>query len=241
MPGGRRCLIALAACWTLFACTSEPTGAGGNQASEANGGEDGLATTPPDILLDPDHADWSEESPDSFRARFETNEGPFVIEVHRTWSPRGADHFYNLVRHGFYDDQRFSRVVEGFITQWGLSGDPEVTRAWKGRTIPDDPVVASNLRGYISYAMTGPDTRSTQVYISMVDNTRLDRQGFSPLGQVVEGMEVVDRLYSGYGEDAGGGMRAGNQGPVEEGGTAYLVEHYPELDFVIQARIESGS
>ena len=191
-----------------------------------------------EILLDPAHPAWREEAPDSFRARFETSKGTFIIEVYRAWAPIGADRFYNLLRHGFYDDQRFSRVVPGFIAQWGLSGDPEVTRAWTGQTIRDDTVVESNTKGAIAYAMTGPNTRLTQVYVSLVDNSRLDEQGFAPFGRVVEGMEVVDSLHDGYGEESGGGMRAGNQGPVEEGGNAYLQATYPELDYINRAFLE---
>lgn len=192
----------------------------------------------PNILLNPTHPGWQERAPESFRARFETNKGMFIIKVNRVWAPIGADHFYNLIRHGFYNDQRFTRVVPNFIVQWGLSGDPEVTRAWRKHNIPDDPVVESNTRGAVAYAMTGPDTRLTQVYISLVDNSRLDEQGFVPFGQVVEGMKVVNSLYHGYGEEAGGGMRAGNQGPIEQGGNAYLLANYPELDHINQAFVE---
>jgi homoserine O-acetyltransferase len=197
------------------------------------------AQTPPAILLSPDDARWSETAPESFRAVFETSEGTFIIDVQRAWAPIGADRFYNLIRHGFYDGVRFNRVIEGFIVQWGLSGFPDVTRVWKNRPIPDDPVRQSNERGTIAYAMTGPDTRTTQVYISMVDNSRLDAQGFSPFGRIVEGMDVVDRIYSGYGENAGGGVRAGNQGPIEREGNAWLDREFPLLDHIIRARIET--
>ena len=189
------------------------------------------------LLLEPDHPAWSEPAPDVFLAVFETSRGTFTIEVHRAWSPHGADHFHNLVRHGYYDGIRFNRVVAGFIAQWGLSGYPEVTRIWKGRPIPDDPVVESNVRGTIAFAMTGPDTRTTQVYINVVDNTRLDAQGFSPFGRVIEGLAVVDSLYSGYGENAGGGIRAGRQGPIETGGNHYLAREYPKLDSIVRAYI----
>ena len=199
------------------------------------GAEDGRSTR--DLLLLPDHPEWSRAAPNTFVARFVTSAGAFEIEVQREWAPHGADRFFNLCRLGFYDEVRFSRVVPDFIVQWGLNGVPAVTRAWKGRTIPDDSVRASNMRGRISYAMTGPDTRSTQVYISLVDNSRLDSTGFAPFGQVVEGMDVVDRLFGDYGEASGGGMRAGNQAPVEEGGNVYLNEHYPELDHIIRVEL----
>lgn len=193
----------------------------------------------PPILLDPGNPGWSEAAPAQFQAVFETTKGTFTIEVHRDWAPLGADRFYNLVRHGFYNEVRFNRVIAGFIVQWGVSGYPEVTRIWKARSIPDDPVRQSNTRGTIAYAMTGPDTRTTQVYISLADNSRLDAQGFAPFGRIVEGMDVVDQLYSGYGENAGGGVRAGRQGPIEEGGNAWLDREYPLLDHVIRARIET--
>jgi len=190
------------------------------------------------LLLNPGDPRWSERAPDLFRARFETSKGTFVIEVHHDWAPHGADRFYNLVRHGFYDGQRFTRVLEGYIAQWGLHGDPRVTAAWKDVTFPDDPVVQGNVRGTIGFAMRGPDDRQTQVYINLADNSRNDAQGFAAFGRVVDGMEVVDSLYPGYGEEAGGGMRARRQGPVEQGGNEYLAEHFPRLDHILTARIE---
>lgn len=189
------------------------------------------------MLLVPDDPAWEEPAPDSFRVALDTSEGRFVIAVHRRWAPVGADRFYNLVRHGYYDDSRFNRVVEGFIAQFGLAGDPAVTAVWLDRTIQDDPVRESNLRGRIAYAMTGPDTRATQVYISLIDNVRLDSTGFAPFGEVVEGMEIVDRLHSGYGENAGGGMRAGNQGRIIAEGNAHLDRDFPLLDRIVSARI----
>lgn len=180
---------------------------------------------------------WHREAPNTFTARFESSQGAFVIEVHRDWAPHGADRFYNLVRNGFYDDLRFTRVVPGFIAQFGLHNDPRVTALWKTQTIPDDPVKQSNKRGFAAFAMTGPNTRTTHVYISTVDNSRLDEQGFAPFGQVIEGMDVVDRLYSGYGENSGGGLRGGKQGPIETGGKAYILENYPKLDYIIRATI----
>lgn len=189
------------------------------------------------LLLRPDDRAWYEPAPDSFRVAFETSKGRFVIEAHRGWAPVGADRFYNLVRHGYYDDSRFYRVVAGFIVQFGLAGDPAVTAVWLDRTIEDDPVRETNTRGRIAYAMTGPDTRATQVYISLIDNVRLDSTGFAPFGEVVEGMEVVDRLYAGYGETAGGGMRAGNQGRIIAEGNARLDRDFPFLDRIFLARI----
>jgi len=190
------------------------------------------------ILLDPDHPAWSEPAPDTFRTRFETTKGDFVIQVVRAWAPLGADRFYNLVRHGYYDDARFHRTVPDFIVQWGLAGDPDVTASWMDRVLLDDPVVATNTRGSIAYAFTEPGTRSMQIFISLVDLTRLDAGGFAPFGQVLEGMDVVDALYSGYGEESGGGMRAGAQDSVVAGGNAYLDRAFPELDRMIKVTIE---
>jgi homoserine O-acetyltransferase len=189
------------------------------------------------VLLDPSHAEWMRPSPDSFRARIETNRGTFVIAVRREWSPNGADRFYNLVRHGYYDDSRVSRVVAGFIAQFGIAGDPAVNAAWRGRTINDDPVRTSNARGTIAFAMTGPHTRLTQLFISVADNSRLDVQGFAPLGRVIEGMDVVDAIHSDYGESAGGGMRAGGQGLLLAGGNAYIDRMFPNLDRIVRASI----
>jgi len=192
----------------------------------------------PPILLDPDHPAWSEAAPDTFEVHVETTRGTFVIGVVRAWAPRGADRFYNLVRHGYYDDVRFHRVVPDFITQWGVSGDPELNAVWYERGMPDDPVVWTNVRGTIAYAFTEPGTRATQVYINMVDNTRLDADGFAPFGRVVEGMEsVVDSIYSGYGEESGGGVRRGDQSRIVAEGNAYLDARFPELDRLIRARV----
>jgi cyclophilin family peptidyl-prolyl cis-trans isomerase len=180
-------------------------------------------------------------APEVFRVRFETTQGPFVVEVHREWAPQGADRFHALVSSGFFDDSRFFRVVAGFIAQFGVAGDPKVTAAWKDKTIPDDPVrqsnTQSNTRGTIAYAMTGPNTRATQLYVNLADNSRLDAQGFAPIGRVTSGMEVVDRLYSGYGEKSGGGMRGGKQGEMLKGGNAWLDANFPKLDHLLRARL----
>jgi len=169
--------------------------------------------------------------------RFETSQGVFVVETHRDWAPRGVDRFLELVAAGFFDDSRLFRVVAGFISQFGLPGDPAVNAAWKDKAIPDDPVRQCNVRGTIAFAMTGPDTRSTQLYINLADNSRLDAQGFAPIGRVVEGMDVVDRLYAGYGEGAGGGLRGGKQGKILAGGNAHLDAEFPKLDRILRVRI----
>jgi cyclophilin family peptidyl-prolyl cis-trans isomerase len=196
--------------------------------------ESGLARA---LLLDPGHAEWSQPAPPTARARFETSKGPIVLELVREWAPLGVDRFYNLVRLGFYDDARFHRVSNGYIVQFGLSGDPAVTAAWRGHELPDDPPRSRNRRGTFAFAMKGPSTRLTQVYINLADNSRNDDEAFSILGTVVEGMAVLDSLYSGYGESSGSGMRQGRQSPIEEGGNAYLDRQYPLLDRILRACI----
>ena len=185
-------------------------------------------------LLDPSRA--TERAPDRFRVRFETTKGPFVVEVTRAWAPRGADRFYNLVRAGYYDDVAFFRVIEGFMVQFGINGDPAVNAAWQEARIPDDPVTQSNRRGMVTYAMAGPDTRTTQLFINFRDNKGLDSQGFAPFGAVVEGLAVVDSLYAGYGEGAPRGLGP-DQGRTQAEGNAYLRSSFPKLDFVKTARV----
>ena len=165
----------------------------------------------------------------------ETSQGEFVIAVHSEWAPLGAERFLALVESGYYDDARFHRVVPDFIVQWGLAGDPALTAEWMNAYIPDDPVAASNTRGRIAFAFTDPGTRATQVYINLVDNVRLDSTGFAPFGEIVSGMEVVDALYSGYGENSGGGLRRGDQTRIVTEGNLHLDREYPLLDRLIRA------
>lgn len=187
-----------------------------------------------DALRDP--ASLNETAPASYRARFETTKGPFVIEVTREAAPRGADRFYNLVKNGFYDDVAFFRAIENFMVQFGIHGDPEIAARWRGATFPDDEVKGTNTRGTISFATSGPNSRTTQVFINYKDNTNLDRMGFAPFGRVVEGMEVVDSLYKGYGEGAPRG-RGPSQGRIQNEGNEYLRRDFPELDWVKSATI----
>lgn len=176
------------------------------------------------------------QAPEVFRVRFETSRGPFVVEAQRSWSPAGADRFHNLVRNRFYDDTRFFRVVNRFMVQFGISGDPKVSEAWRERFIRDDQVLHSNERGTVTFATSGPDERSTQLFINYADNRFLDRQGFAPIGRVVEGMEVVDSLFAGYGEGPpmGGGP---DQGRITDEGNEYLKREFPRLDYITSARI----
>src|SRR5262249_38257475 len=158
-------------------------------------------------LMHPERDYWVQPAPDVFHVRVDTSKGVFVIEARRSWAPLGVDRLYNLVRAGFFDDSRFFRVRAGFIVQFGIAGDPAVAAVWRNQAIKDDRPLQSNTRGTIAYAMTGPDTRTTQLYVNLGDNSRLDSQGFAPIGRVISGMEVVDGVYSGYDESAGGGMR----------------------------------
>ena len=178
-------------------------------------------------------------APDVFRVKFQTTAGSFVIEAHRDWAPHGADRFYELVRSRYYDDSRFFRVVAGRWAQFGISGDPTIAQRQRHQTISDDTLKQHNTRGFVAFSNTGPNTRSTQVFINLGDNSALNdiEAGFAPFGQVVEGMEVVEKLYSGYGENSGGGMRAGHQGQLFEGGNAYLDREFPKLDKLIRATI----
>src|SRR5213593_229813 len=177
-----------------------------------------------------------ERAPAAFRARFETSKGDVVIEVHRDWAPLGADRFYNLVKSGYFDGVRFFRVIPGFMAQFGIHGDPHVAAAWRDATMADDPVRQHNARGMVSFATAGPGTRTTQLFINYGNNSRLDGMGFSPFGRVVEGMDVVDRLYGGYGEGAPGG-RGPDQGRMQTEGNAYLERGFSRLDSVTRAGI----
>jgi len=184
----------------------------------------------------PASAAMSTRAPATFRARFETSKGDFVIEVQREWAPLGADRFYNLVKSGYYDGTRLFRVIPGFMAQFGIHRDPPVAAAWRDARIPDDPVRQHNTRGMVSFATAGPGTRTTQLFINYGDNSRLDGMGFSPFGRVVEGIAVVDRFYSGYGEGAPRG-RGPDQGRIQAEGNAYLERGFPELDSVTRATI----
>lgn len=168
--------------------------------------------------------------PTAFHVRFETSKGDFVVEVHPDWAPRGAARFRELVEAGFYDGCRFFRVVPGFVVQFGINGDPKVQAQWRSKTLKDDPVKQSNLRGYVSFASAGPNTRTTQVFINLVDNPQLDLWGFAPIGHVVSGMSVVDSIESRYRE-------APQQARIEAEGNAYLKAQFPKLDYVVHAAI----
>jgi peptidyl-prolyl cis-trans isomerase A (cyclophilin A) len=178
----------------------------------------------------------NEQAPPVYKAKFDTSKGTFVVEVHRDWAPIGADRFYNLVKNGFYDDDRFFRVVQGFMVQFGINGNPQVAAQWREANIKDDPVTQSNKPGFITFATRGPDTRTTQVFINYNDNQGLDSRGFAPFGQVTVGMDVVRSLYSGYGEGAPSGAGP-SQPKMQAEGNAYLASQFPKLDYITKATI----
>jgi homoserine O-acetyltransferase len=205
----------------IIACTARPTRTSSPEP-----------TTPArTVLLDPSSSEWLRQAPAISHLRFETSKGTFTLELHRDWGPLGADRLYNLARLGYYDDTRFHRVNRNYIAQWGLHGDSAVNAAWKDRYLADDPPRAGNVRGTFAFSFKAqPNTRNTQIYVNLADNTRNDAEAFTILGTVIEGMAVLDSLYSGYGENSGSGVRQGRQGPIENGGNAYLDREFPLLD-----------
>jgi peptidyl-prolyl cis-trans isomerase A (cyclophilin A) len=179
----------------------------------------------------------TEAAPATYKVKLETSKGDVVIEVTREWAPRGADHFYALVKTGFYDGARFFRVLPRFVVQFGIAADSKTNRLWSSSMLPDDPVRVSNRRGTVTFATAGPNTRTTQIFINYGDNARLDKDGFSPFGKVVEGMEVAESFYNSYGE-----MAPRGQGPdselMEAQGNAYLESKFPRLDYIKKAAIQ---
>jgi len=177
------------------------------------------------------------QAPPQYKVRLQTTKGDVVILVHRDWSPLGADHFYELTKMGFYNDTRFFRALKGFIVQWGISGDPKVNKDWSEITIKDDPPKVSNKIGTVVFAMAGPNSRTTQVFINLGDNSgSLDAQGFTPFGEVIQGMENVQNIYMDYGEGAPQGSGP-SQAAIADIGTPYLEEHFPKLDYIKKAQV----
>lgn len=194
----------------------------------------------PDPLLAPEPRRLTAIAPDSFDVLVESSRGPFTVRARRHWSPLGVDRFHYLVKHRYYDQARFFRVVGGFVAQWGLSGDPAINAAWEGKDIPDEPVRASNTRGRVAYARGGPNTRSVQLYINYGDNSRLDTLntfGFPPIAEVVVGMEVVDSLTFEYGGTRTDRKPGPSQDSIRVVGNAYLARYFPRLDYIRNARI----
>jgi len=191
------------------------------------------------VLRTPDAPAMSMRAPDLVRIRLETTKGIIRLEMHRAWAPHGVDRFYNLVRHGFYDHAPVFRVRAGMWAQFGINGDPKIAKLWRNRTIPDDQRVESNVRGTVAFAFKDPNGRTTQVFINLRDNSPThDIEPFVPFAKVIEGMEVADALYAGYGENSGGGIRAGKQDPIFEGGNKFLKRAFPLLDYIVKATVE---
>jgi peptidyl-prolyl cis-trans isomerase A (cyclophilin A) len=224
----RSLVAALIAAAAAVSCERKP------QQTQTSDTAGATAATAPSVA--PSSGPTAAAAPDSFRVAFQTNKGRFVVQAVRAWAPKGVDHFYALVNDKYYDRVKFFRVLPDFMAQFGINGDPKVDAVWKDKNITDDPAVQSNRRGFISYATGGPNTRSTQLFVNTRDNQRLDGMGFSPIARVVEGMNVVDSLYTGYGEGAPGGSGP-EQERIHAQGNAYLNRYFPKLDSIISARV----
>lgn len=237
-------LTALSVLFTAAACSNNKQGtapaaeisaAASRTDSRSGYGSSIKETKRTMTLLHPSAA--GEKAPASFTVKFKTSKGDFSVEVTRAWAPLGADRFYNLVKAGYFTDLAFFRVISGFMVQFGIHGDPAVSAKWRAASIADDPPAQSNLKGYITYAMAGPNTRTTQLFINYADNSRLDSMGFAPFGKVTRGMEVVESIYSGYGEGAPSGMGP-DQGRAQMEGNEYFRKDFPKLDYIISAAVE---
>ena len=219
----------------VLAMALAATGCGGGEESHDAAESMDMGKDGP--LYNPDHPEMQKQAPDKFQVKFDTTAGEFILDISRDLSPHGVDRFYNLVRIGFYDDCRFFRVVPGFVAQFGMNGDPEVQQVWSNANMPDDPVTESNKIGYITYAKTNaPNSRSTQLFINLTDNARLDAMGFAPFGRVAVGMDVVNDLYAGYGDGPPSGSGP-NQGQIMAEGNAYLSSKFEKLDYIKKASI----
>lgn len=219
----------LVLCVSLAVLAQNPAPKGAPaKSSSAKTSAGHAAAGPRPSLLNP--ASLKAKAPAVFKAKFTTTAGDFVVEVHRDWAPLGADRFYNLVRYGYFTNAAFFRVVPGFVVQFGLNADPAVNKVWKTATIQDDPVAQSNKRGNLVFATAGPNTRTTQLFINYADNARLDHMGFAPFGSVVEGMDVVDKIFPAYGETP-------RQDLIAEQGDAYLKANFRDIDKIKLARI----
>lgn len=193
---------------------------------------------PNGILLDPGNKAFSKQAPPVFKVLLETTKGNIILEIRRAWAPYGADRFYNLVRYGYYNRAAFFRIRTGIWAQFGIAGNPNIAQAWRRQTIPDDPPRQHNVRGTVAYAFKDPNGRTTQIFINLRDNrSTLDSEPFVPFANVISGMEVADSLYSAYGEQSGGGIRAGRQDSVFAGGNHYLEKNFPKLDYIRKATI----
>jgi peptidyl-prolyl cis-trans isomerase A (cyclophilin A) len=236
----RQSFIALAALVVSVGCSGEPQPKSADSIPKVADSVPKTAAAP-SSLENPSAEALAERAPDTLRVRFETSKGPFTVVAYRKWAPNGVDRFYQLVKMGYFDDVRFFRVISGFMAQFGMHGNPRVWNAWSDRAIPDDPVVQSNKRGVVTFAARStPNSRSTQLFINYRDNSSLDAMGFAPIGVVVNGMNVVDSLYSEYGEGAPSGAGP-SQERVGSEGNEYLKRDFPKLDYIVKATIVSGT
>jgi peptidyl-prolyl cis-trans isomerase A (cyclophilin A) len=224
-----RLVVALALVGALAGC-----GGGGGGTSSAGGSTNSATSTsdssPAGSLLHPSSVHG--KAPASYTVEFKTTKGPFTVRVTRAWAPLGADRFYNLVRAGFYDGVRFFRVVPGFVVQFGIHPKPSVAQAWQNADIQDDPVKHPNTQWTVTFATAGPNTRTTQVFINLADNSSLDAQGFAPFGLVTSGKGTVAKLYAGYGEQP-----TNAQGQMVAQGDAFIRSSFPKLDRIVTARV----
>ncbi len=226
----------------LLGCAEEPKPAPGPAKEAEKAPEPAPAAPPAEAAREPEApkpaprtslfqpSTLNEKAPETFKVKLETSKGDIIIEVSRSWAPRGADRFYNLVKNGFYDEARFFRVVPNFVVQFGMNANPRISQIWSNAQFRDDPVLKTNRKGAVTFATAGPNSRTTQVFINLKANAFLDSQGFAPFGQVVEGMDVVESLYSGYGE-------APDQAMILNQGNAYLNRQFPKLDYIRKAVI----
>lgn len=194
------------------------------QATPGPAGQPAVAPAKPEEKKD------VEQVPDKFKVQFECTNGTFVVECVKAWAPLGVERFHTLVKEGFFDDAGFFRVVPGFVVQFGLAADPKVTSKWREKRLKDDPVTESNKEGYLTFATSGPNSRTTQLFINTANNANLDRMGFSPFGKVVSGMDVVKKINAEYGERP-------NQGMITYEGNGYLKKNFPNMDFIKKATI----
>jgi len=222
-------LISIVLCSALLAqAPASKSAAPAGAASKGTASKTGTPAAKPSLLTP---ASLHAKAPDVFKVQFTTTKGDIVLEVHRDWAPLGADRFYNLVKNGFFTNTAFFRVVPGFMVQFGLAANPAVNKAWETANLKDDPVKQSNKRGMLTFAKTSlPNSRSTQLYINFGDNAGLDPQGFAPIGSVVEGMEIVDKIYAGYGERP-------EQDKITDQGDAYIVKNFPMIDKIKLAKV----
>lgn len=226
--------IALLGGLLIAGCTQGTDGGSSGSRGSGKTGSKPASTSGGLDLMQP--ASLNETAPETFKVRMQTTKGPIVMTVHRAWAPRGADRFYNLVKAGFYDGVAFFRVIKGFMAQTGIHGDPKVAARWSDASIQDDPVQESNTQGMVTFATSGPNSRTTQFFINFGDNSRLDRMGFAPFAKI-ENMDAADKLHSGYGEGAPRG-RGPSQPRIRREGNTYLRQNFERLDYIEKATVQ---